>query len=73
MGLLADLPDEMPEVEESPAGVDLHRKGKRHTLGKAAYRGRSFGALPMQDRNKRFVPDWATDPTLLPKKPPGRG
>ena len=72
--LLADLPDELPPEDDRPDAVDLHRKGKRSTLGRASYhpwKRSSFGSLPMADRSKRFVPDWALDPALLPRKPPG--
>lgn len=49
---------------------------KRHQKHQAAMgrmgSGRSWGAGPGPSQpEKPFVPPWASDPTLLPKKPPG--
>ena len=73
--LLADLPDELPPEDDRPDAVDLRRKGKgrKGNLGRASFgtiwHSASWGARPPLAR--KFVPDWARDPGLLPKRPPG--
>ena len=69
------FPDEAADEPEPHAVADpmANRRDKhRAALGRmGSSRAGGWGSRPAMV--KKFVPDWAKDGSLLPKKPPGSG